>query len=137
MTDPALALQKAIRARLVASAVTALVPANSIIDRNERPETFPCIVIGEDQTIDDPAPLARDRVTVFATLHLWHREAGLVGVKQIAGAIRTALAEDALTLDDWHVVDMMIQSTRYLRDPDGQTAHGVLTVEATLQELVA
>lgn len=52
MMEPSLALQKAVRARLVAtSAVTTLVPAAHVLDRNNRPEVFPAIIIGEGQTI--------------------------------------------------------------------------------------
>src|SRR5690606_20915740 len=52
MMEPSLALQKAIRARLIGTpAVTALVPAANMLDKNSRPEVFPSIIIGEAQTV--------------------------------------------------------------------------------------
>lgn len=124
------AVQTAIRARLVgAPAVVALVPADSILDRNSRPAPDPSIVIGEDQTVDEDR-IARDVVRVYSTLHIWKKETGLAGVKKIAGAIRTAIHVYRLDLDaPFTVADTFVSSERYLRDPDGVTAHGVVTIE--------
>ncbi len=134
MSSPSLAFQAALGARLIAaSAVTTLVPASNIFDRPGRPEAFPCIQLGEDTEVDDAAPLARDRCDVTATLHIWSREAGLAGAKAIAGAIRGTLS-GYWTLTGWRVVDApMVQAARFLRDPDGVTAHGVLTIATTLE----
>src|SRR4051794_21888170 len=105
--SPALALQIALRSRLTAaSGVTALVPAEAIFDRSGRPERFPCIILGEDQEIDPGLTLDRDHVRVVSTLHLWQREAGLTGVKTIAGAIRTALVGADLDLNGANLVDL-------------------------------
>jgi len=135
MTEPSLDLQKALRARLVASsAVTSLVPATAILDRNARPAPDPSIIIGEGQTLPDDG-IARNRHEVFADLHVWKTEAGLSGCKLIVGAIRDALADGFWTFDHFHVVDMMIAGTRFLRDPDGQHSHGVMTIRARVQEI--
>lgn len=132
----ALSLQRALRARLVATpAVTGLVPARAILDAHQRPAPDPAIVLGEDQEID-AGSIRRGRVRVFATLHLWKREASTEGVKEIAGAIRTALHAGRLDLGaGWHCADAFVSATRFLRDPDGETSHGVVTVEALLEEL--
>ncbi|HCO54687.1 MAG TPA: DUF3168 domain-containing protein, partial [Pelagibacterium sp.] len=48
----ALAMQKALRDRLIGTvAVTDLVPATSILDRNARPTPDPSIIIGEGQEL--------------------------------------------------------------------------------------
>lgn len=133
--EPALDLQKALRARLVgASVVTSLVPASAILDRNARPAPFPSIIIGEGQTTPDDG-IARNRHMVFADLHIWATETGTVVSKQIAGAIRAALNDGRLTLDHHRVVDLRILSTRFMRDPDGLHSHGVVSVEARLMEV--
>jgi hypothetical protein len=131
-----LAAQKAIRARLVATtAVTALVPATNIIDRNARPNPDPSIVIGEDQELDDDR-IARDVVRIYSTVHVWKRENSLVGVKAIAGAIRNAIAAAPMPVTDgWHFADCHVSTTRFLRDPDGETAHGVVTIESLMREV--
>lgn len=134
--EPSLALQKAIRSRLIAaSAVTSLVPATSIVDRNGKPATFPCILIGEAQTMQG-AGIDRRRSDVYPDLHVWTTEPGLAQAKAIVGAIRDALADGPWTVDGHHVADLHIGSTRFLRDPDGLHAHGVVSISALLVELV-
>jgi hypothetical protein len=137
--DPSLAVQKAIRARLVATAaVTALVPAASILDTNQRPAPVPSIVIGEMQVVDEEVTLQRDTVRVYATLHLWKREPSLAGVKEIAGAVRWAIGRvSPLDLDsaDFVCCDCRIDGARFMRDQDGETSHGVMTINALIQML--
>ena len=129
------AVQVAIRARLVASpAVTALVPALSILDRNSRPAPDPSIILGEGQSIDD-GRIARDVQRVYATLHIWKREPGLAGVKAIATAVRSALNAGGRLHEmvGYHCADCRVSDMRFLRDPDGETAHGVITVECLVR----
>jgi hypothetical protein len=134
---PELALQKAVRARLVAeTSVSSLVPAASILDRNERPAPSPSIVIGEGQSVDENDSLSRGLVRVYADLHVWKTEPSLAGVKAIAGAIRSAIRSARLpATDGFHFVDCFVQSARFLRDPDGETSHAVVTLSAKVQEL--
>jgi hypothetical protein len=127
---PALALQAQMRALLAGdSAVTALVPAASIFDRHKSPEVFPKIVLGEGQEISDDLTLARDTVRVFAILHIWTRDGGLAGAKAIGGAVRKALVGKITGFIDFRHID-----SHYMRDPDGETAHGVVTFEALTWE---
>jgi hypothetical protein len=134
---PELALQKGIRARLImTTAVTDLVPASSILDRNERPAPDPSIVIGEGQSVDEGDSIARNRVTIYADLHVWKKEVSLAGVKLIAGEIRKAIRGGRLVMDaGFHCVDAYVNSARFLRDPDGETSHGVVTVKAMVEEV--
>lgn len=133
MTDPSLSLQKAIRALLVADpAVTALVPASSIFDRHRQPETFPHINIGEGQVILDDG-LQRDRFEVYADCHIWTRESGLVDCKRIGGAASNALRTFPKVIDSFRIADAFVDGARYLRDPSGEHAHGVLSVLAVMR----
>lgn len=135
MTGASLDLQKAIRGRLIASAsVTSLVSGSAIFDRNRRPETFPCIILGEGQTLS-PQGLARNRYEVYADLHLWASETGLTFVQSVADAIRGALADGQLTLDDHHLADLYVHSQRLQRDADGLHSHCILTLYAHLVEV--
>lgn len=128
-------LQKALRAQLVASPeLMALVPADHVLDRGGRPERFPCIILGEAQEIAEDRTLDREHVRVVATVHVWARESGIIVSKQAANAIRQAVLEWAPVLDDHHVVDLRHVSSRYMRDPDGETSNAVLVIEALLQE---
>lgn len=129
---PELALQRAVRERLIAEAV---LPAGSILDRGSRPVADPSIVMGEGQSLEE-GDIARRLTRCWMTLHVWKKEAGSEGVKTIAGAIRTALRAPRLVLEDgFHCADARVSSARFLRDPDGETAHGVVTVEALVEEI--
>lgn len=131
-----LAFQKALRSRLVATSdVVSLVPAANILDRNARPNPDPAVIIGTGLSIDDGDSIARDRTRVVLDLHVWKKEPSTAGVKAISGAIRSAL-RSRLALDDcFHCGDVRVSRTRFLRDPDGETSHAVVTVEAIIQEV--
>lgn len=132
-----LALQKAIRNRLsTASDVIAFVPATSILDRNERPNPRPSIIIGEGQSVDEGESIARTLTRVYMDLHIWVEEPSTEISKRIAGAIRTAINSAKLELDPgFHCTDCRVRGSRFLRDPDGKTSHAVVTVDALVQEL--
>ncbi|QGM46661.1 DUF3168 domain-containing protein [Methylocystis heyeri] len=134
--EPSLALQKAIRGALIASsAVTAFVPANAIVDRNRKPDEFPIILLGEDQTLE-PEGLARNRWSVYLDLHIWTLETAVSQVKLIAQAVKDALADANIkSLPDYHVADLYVHRSHYMRDPDGFHAHGILTIYAHIQRL--
>lgn len=132
--EPSFDLQKAIRARLIASAeLMALVDPDAIIDANGRPERVPCVQIGEGQTI-----FRRWDSTTHATLHVWFQEPGLIQCKQAVSAIVEALRVDAqisgvLVLDNFTCLDLMPTQTRFMRDPHGSYSHGVVTVAAIMK----
>ncbi|NKM86344.1 DUF3168 domain-containing protein [Rhizobium laguerreae] len=135
MSEPSLDLQKAVRARLLAtSAVIAIVPAGSIADRSGTPATFPSILIGEGQTTPG-GDIARRRHEVFADLHVWTEEPGLAVCKQIAGAVRSALADGRWSFDHFEVADLYISSSRFMRDPDGKHGHSVISLSAIVLEV--
>jgi hypothetical protein len=132
--SPDLALQKALRARLAATAeVTALVATTSILDRNERPVPVPSIILGETQLLDEETSMARAHQRVFHTVHVWRREEATEGVKAICWAVRRAVHAGRLTLEGgFFCADLRVQDIRVMRDPDGVTAHGVVTVNALI-----
>ncbi|MCO6390557.1 DUF3168 domain-containing protein [Aliihoeflea aestuarii] len=132
----ALAVQKAIRARLSSTVgVTSLVPVANILDRNALPAPDPSIIIGEDQAVEH-GDIARRGELIFSTLHIWKRELGLTGAKAIASAIRTAIhAERLHDAGGYHIADCRVSSMRFLRDPDGETAHGIVTIETLVMEV--
>jgi hypothetical protein len=131
----ALALQKALRARLVATpAVTALVPADNILDRHRLPAPSPAIVLGETQEIDDGA-MFRGRTRVWHTIHVFRRELSLEGVTTIAAAVRKAVHAERLALEPgFHCIGAHVSSVRTMREAGDETSHAVVTVEAVIEE---
>jgi hypothetical protein len=135
MTEPFLALQSAIRTRLIAdSAVTALVPATSLLDLNQRPSVMPAIVLGEGQTIPDEG-LRRDRHQVYLDIHVWAQEPGTAFVKQAVGAIRDALADTFWSIPGVEMADLLIEMARFMRDPDTVHSHAVVVLHARVREI--
>ncbi|NTD88661.1 DUF3168 domain-containing protein [Agrobacterium tumefaciens] len=132
-----LALQKAIRARLIeTSTVLDLVPAANILDRNERPNPRPSIVIGEGQSVDEGDSIARTLTRVYMDLHVWVEEPSTEISKRVAGAIRAALRGAKPELDTgYHCADCRVRGTRFMRDPDGKTSHAIVTIDALVQEV--
>lgn len=132
-----LEVQKAIRARLVATmGVTDLVPAISILDRNQRPAPSPSIIIGESQSVDEGSNLRRRHSRIYHTLHIWSREPSLEGVKEICGAVVAALRFGRLALPSgFHAADLKVSNVLSRRDPDGETSHGIVTVEVLVDEV--
>jgi hypothetical protein len=134
MTEPTLALQTALRAKLIGSAaVTDLVPAASIFDGTTRPELFPCVIIGDGQTV-----LAGDRyenwrnVWAYADLHILTEEVGLESAKTIAGAVWDTLGVklDVPGFELWDGIH--VTGARYMRDPSQKHGHGIVSVEALM-----
>lgn len=132
-----LALQKAIRNRLVATAsVLEVVPAGNILDRNERPNPRPSIVIGEGQSVDEGDSIARTLTRIYMDLHVWVEEPSTETSKRIAGAIRKAVQTGKFPVSDgYHFADCRVRGSRFLRDPDGQTSHAIVTIDALVQEV--
>jgi hypothetical protein len=129
------AVQTAIRAVLIgASAVTDLVPAQNIHD--SRDDKDPQIVIGEDQILEGD-DIARLSNRIVSTLHVWKQEASTVGVKEIASAIAAVLHSTRPAPDGFHCGDCRVVGARFLRDPDGVTSHGVVTIETLISRTAA
>lgn len=130
------AVQKAVYGRLTnAPALVALVPASSIVDENHRPGPMPLIIIGEGMTMEGDRIDRRDQ-RVILDLHIWKKEPGLKAVKLIAAAVRAAVSAPRFErVEGFHFADCRVTRARFLRDPDGETAHGIVTVEALVCEV--
>jgi len=134
MTDPALALQDGIEQamRTDAAILTAMglerVRLYTMSAPVEAP--YPFIVIGEDQIVDDSTDCS-DSTEAFATVHVWARlEDDVAGTrrqaKQIASAVRGAL-QSMTVISGFDLVLSEFENTRHLTDPDGLTAHAVIS----------
>lgn len=133
MSDPSIAIQDAIEAALrndepvkaQFGGLTRLYTLSAPVEAQ-----FPYLLIGEDlvQGADMDCGSASE---VAVTVHIYAREAepaeSRKKSKALAGAVRSALAlqlEPAGHL----VVDWAFEATRHLTDPDGLTAHSVVTL---------
>lgn len=136
MTEPSLALQTAIRDRLITTpAVAALVPAAHIRDGRVAPEQMPAILFGTPQTVLAGRTGAWRQVWVYLDLHVWALESGTETVRQIGNEIDRALIVP-LDVPGFELIpgNFSVEGLRAFRDPDGKHGHGVMTVSALLGE---
>ena len=125
------ALQKAIYAALTASPAVA---GGAVYDRVPKTAGFPRVTIGDEQVLDD-GDSCSDAWEVYSTLHVWSRpnEGSKIEVKNLAAEVAARVATEDLAVAGFTVVVAAIEEMRFLRDPDGITEHGVVTVRYELQ----
>jgi hypothetical protein len=146
VTEPSLALQTAIRARLLATpAVVGLVQPKypdtgetapfHIIDGPSRPEQFPSVIFGGAQTLLAGRTGSWRQVWVYLDLHIWTREGGTKGARAIANEIDRALVAP-LDVPGFELIDgnFRVTDIRFMRDPAAPHGHGIVSVEALLGE---
>jgi len=136
MSEASLAAQRvAVMAMRSRPALLDLVPSANIFDRHTRPEIFPCVIVGEAQTVADEAECV-DGSEVYLTMHVWTRENSFVDCKSIAGEIRRAL-KDVSEIQDGIACDFYFEDSNFMRDPGGELSHGVVQFQVTCEDMVA
>ena len=128
--DASLPLQKAIVAALKAdAAVTALVGTRIYDARADECHHALCFVWRVSNVSRAGRLLGRRSTTI--QLDGWALGPSTVECKQLGAAIAAALDEKNLTLDAPNVlVELAHDDTLYAREPDGITAHAIVTVTA-------
>ena len=128
--DPSLELQKAIVAVLKADAAVNAIVGGRIYDGVPSNATKPYVSFGPFQLLPEHGDCL-DGGEAILQLDGWATGPSTVQVKQLGTAIARALDEAPLVLDaPQRCVEISIEQTQYLRDPDGITAHAVVTVHA-------
>lgn len=125
MSDPALAIQMALVARIASLATEAGARVYDDVPAEEQRksttgEAWPYISLGNGQMVPVDEECF-DRSSTYIDVNVWSRDIGFPQVKRIAGAIRAALHEKELAIAG-HVLDRMrVENIAYSRDPDGMT----------------
>jgi len=128
--DPSLELQKAIVAVLKADAGVSAIIAGRIYDAVPENAVKPYVSLGPFQLLPEHGDCL-DGGEAIVTLDGWAAGPQTVQIKQLGHAIAKALDMAPITLDaPQRLVEMSIEQTQYMRDPDGLTAHAVITVHA-------
>ena len=138
MIEPTLALQTAIRTRLIGSpAVMALVPEDHIRAGSTRPDKTPAIIMSDGNTALHGHDYASQRTAwVYLDLHIWTLDAGHDAAKEIAGTVTAALDKRGLQIEGGYCDHFKVTASRFPRDPDPAYGHGVLSVEALIRWIV-
>jgi hypothetical protein len=138
MIEPVLALQTAIRTRLLNKPeVTALVPADYIRAGSTRPDKTACITMSDgNTTLHGNDYTSQSAAWVYLDLHIWTLNAGQDAAKEITGTVAAALSKYNLPIDGGYCDHFEVTGTRFPRDPDPAYGHGVLSVEALIRWVV-
>lgn len=132
MTHPALALQKAVFAALVADAGVGAAIGDRIFDAAPRSAVFPYATFG-DARVGDWSTGTEDGAEHRLVLHVWSREPGKAVCWAILEAIRSALHDAALDLDGHALVNLRFEAADVGQDRDGITWHGVARFRAVTE----
>lgn len=126
MSDPALALQKAIYDALKNETSAGA----NVFDAVPSTDPFPRIVIGPAQTIGDFAE-CYDGSESFLQIDVYSNKVGsMPEVKTIASEIRSILHDADLDLEGHVLVQIEFQDSVYSREGDGRTARARMTLRA-------
>lgn len=118
---------------LVAALKGATAAGPRVYDGVPKSATYPYVVIGEEQSVDE-GDQCHDLFEVFDDIHVWSQKQGsLVEAKQIAEEVRKTLTDNELSVEGYALIELTFQNGRVLRDPDGSTAHAVMTFRLLLQ----
>jgi hypothetical protein len=143
MIEPTLALQTAIRAKLIAApAVTALVSADQIRAGSTRPGDCPCIITGSGTTTLHGHDYTGQRAAwIYMDLHVWTKkdDDSLTNIdqeaKQLAFAVSQALNK-SLSIEGGYCDQFHVTGSVFPRDPDPTYGHGVINVEAFVRWII-
>ncbi len=131
-----LPLQGAIMTALKADAGVAALVATRVLDDvpsdPDSPPPFPYIVYGAASSVEAGAS-DFDAQAETVTLHGWSQYDGQKQAKQILAAIYAVLHDASLPITGGTLVNLRFADMQTLRDPDGETYHGVIRFRAYVQ----
>ena len=128
--DPSLELQKAIVAALKADAGVSAICNGRIYDTVPPAPVMPYVSFGPFQLIAEHGTCLNGGEAIIQ-LDGWSTENGTVEAKRLGAAVAKALDDAELVLDAPQLLlELTVEQIQYLRDPDGITAHAVITVHA-------
>lgn len=127
-------LQTLIHQRLVASEGVHALVADRIFERMPAGADYPCITFGPSDYSPDDMECIEGRYET-QQIDCWAVDHGRLRLaKQIADAVKDALHKYDADAGDSALITMNVDAVRVMRDADGITAHGIVTVTANLEE---
>jgi hypothetical protein len=127
MSDPGLALQKALFEKLSASL------SAPVFDAVPQGTPYPYVTLDYEVT-DNTTPISgKKRENRLFYLSVWSDYQGQAEVKRINGEIADALDEVALPLSTGTAVSVRVLRTETNREPDGKTYMGSVTLRIITQ----
>lgn len=87
---------------------------------------YPLVQVGESYVIIDDYG-CRSGSDEYVDIHVWSQAVGWPETKRIAAQVRALVNGKVLTVPGY-TAHSWVRDIRYLKDPDGNTRHGVITV---------
>ena len=132
--SPSIDLQTLIYSCLVADPRVHALVGNRIYDRMPADVDYPCVTFGPSDYSPEDMEGIKGRYET-QQIDCWAMNHGrLRPAKEIADAVKTALHEYEADAGDSALITMNVDAVRVMRDADGITAHGIVTVTANLEE---
>lgn len=127
-------LQTLIYQRLVADTGVHALVGDRIFDRMPAGADYPCITFGPSDYSPDDMECIDGRYETIQ-LDCWAVDHGrLRPAKEIADAVKKALHGYEADAGDSALITMNVEAVRVLRDSDGITGHGIVTVTANMED---
>ena len=134
MTSPSVEFQDAVLAALVADAGVGTLAGDRIYDKAPEGAVFPYITFGPSDYVLEDLDCIDLRIESLQ-LDIWARNEGrLWPARELADAVRKALHLANIGLADHALALVRVEQVRVFLDADGVTAHGVVTLEAEIEE---
>ncbi len=133
--SPSLELQRALVADLKAqSSISALVGGRVYDNVPERP-TFPYVSFGPEDHTNQDAECIRAQ-SLFIQLDVWSREPSSAECRNILDALKRRIEANQYSVSSNAVVgEAQIERQRIMRDSDGRTWHGILSVVFEIEQI--
>lgn len=134
MASASIELQTAIYERLTAESGVSAIVAGRVYDNVPEGPTFPYISFGPSDYYPDDADDIDGRVETLQ-IDCWTRAQGKKRpARELADAVKKALHQFEASFATNALVEIVVTSVRVINDPDPLTAHGIVTVTATIEE---
>lgn len=129
-----LELQDVVVARLKAHAAVTAIVAGRVYDNVPAGATFPYISLGPSSIIPEDADLLVMRSEVLQVDCWSRREGRRAEIKALVDAVKTALHGYAANPATAALVSLDVLLVQIMDDPDGVTRHGIVQVQALMEE---
>ena len=132
--SPSVDLQTIIYQTLLADPGVSAIVADRVFDNVPAEVDYPYISFGPSDYLPNDADCILGRIESFQ-VDCWTDESGKKRpARLLSDAIKRALHENEPDLEGHALVRMRVTGVRILDDPSKIIAHGVVTVEATIEE---
>lgn len=124
------ALQEAIYSALNVSAITSDLNC-AVVNEPTNDQSYPFIQLGEDR-VDDYSTKVEAGGEYELNFDIWSQYKGSKECKQIMDKIHDLLHDSNISVTGFNLVNIQLDYSDILKDPDGVTRHGIMRFRAII-----